>query len=76
MSKKEAPKPGKFYYVDYQDKQDPDGSYFGIAECVHVYEYNRDGEPLIPPLYEFKHPDKTGKMVLSVFYADEVILGL
>ena len=74
MSKNKAPKLGRFYYIDCQDKDDPNGSYFGIAECVHVFDRDEDGAPVNPPLFEFKHPDKTGKMILSLFYANEIIL--
>ena len=68
-----TPRIGKFYYINYEDKQMPKGSYFGIAKCVAVYERNEKGENLVRPMYEFEHP-QDDKMVLSLFYDDEVIM--
>lgn len=64
---------GKFYYINYQDHDQPEGSYFGIARCVGRYERNELGENLAQPMYEFEHPDKTGKLVLSLFLENEVM---
>lgn len=74
MSKPKKPIVGKFYYINYEDKEEPDGSYFGIAECVDIFEHDADGELLKDALYEFKHPDASGKMTLSVFYKDEILM--
>ena len=74
------PVPGKFYYVDYVDKDVPDGSYSGIAECLKVHTKGHDGKPIEPVMYEFAHPDlqqkKKGKnrMIRSLFFANEVIM--
>ena len=69
-----VPVPGKFYYIDYTDHDQPEGSFLGIARCVKVYDKNEKGEPVNPPLYEFEHPDKKGDMYLSLFYATEVVM--
>ena len=68
------PEPEKFYYIDYQDVNESEGSYFGIAKCVRVCDVNGDGERLIPPLYEFLHPTPDGSMALSLFYGREVVM--
>ena len=68
------PELGKFYYIDYTDKENPEGSFFGVARCVKEYKYNEAGEKLLKPMYEFEHQDKSGKMTLSLFYADEIIM--
>jgi hypothetical protein len=67
------PSIGKFYYINYEDKENPKGSYFGIARCVATYERNENGEQLVRPLYEFEHP-QDDKMVLSLFFDDEVVM--
>ena len=67
------PQKGKFYYIDYTDKDEPEGSYFGLGRCVEVYSTDELGNP-ITPLYEFEHPDKQGNMILSVYYANEIIM--
>jgi hypothetical protein len=68
------PTQGKFYYIDYVDNAQPEGSYYGIAKFVRAYERDEDGNNLKIPLYEFEHPDKDGKMVLSLFTKEEIIL--
>jgi len=67
------PKIGRFYYINYEDKAEPEGSYFGIARCVAVFDKDTEERP-IKPLYEFEHPDPKGNMVLSVYYAEEVMM--
>lgn len=67
------PQIGKFYYINYQDKDTPSGSYFGLGRCVEIYNKDVSGKP-IKPLYEFEHPDEHGKMALSVYYAEEVMM--
>lgn len=67
------PKVEKYYYVDYTDHDNPDGSYFGIAKCVTIHNTDDKGRK-IKPLYEFLHPNKDGKMTLSLFYENEVVL--
>jgi hypothetical protein len=71
---KVIPEPGKFYYIDYTDAEEPEGSYFGLAKCMGVYSRNRKGEQIYPPLYEFMHPTKEGDQTLSLFYASEVVM--
>lgn len=66
------PKVGKFYYIDYEDKDDAAGSYFGIAECINVFDRDENLRPIEPPLYEFVHPKADGELVRSLFYASEV----
>ena len=68
-----TPTIGKFYYINYQDHTETEGSYFGIAKCVGKYERNEQGKNLLAPMYEFKHPDKSGKMVLSLFLDNEIL---
>jgi hypothetical protein len=68
------PKLGKFYYIDYTDKEAPEGSYFGIARCVKEYQYSESGERLVRPLYEFEHPNNEGEMCLSLYYEDEIVM--
>lgn len=67
------PKLEKYYYIDYQDKIDPEGSFFGLAKCVRIFTHDENGKP-IRPLYEFKHEDKEGRVTLSVFYEEEVMM--
>jgi hypothetical protein len=67
------PEKGKFYYINYVDKEEPAGSYFGPGRCVAVFDKDETGNP-IKPLYEFEHPDDKGKLVLSVFYENEIII--
>jgi hypothetical protein len=67
------PEKGKFYYINYEDKQEPSGSYFGIGRCVDIYDTDKSGQP-IKPLYEFEHPDDHGALTLSVFYAEEILM--
>lgn len=64
---------GKYYYINYEDKDQPEGSYFGIARCVNKYERNENGENLREIMYEFEHPDKEGNLVLSLFLDKEII---
>ena len=66
------PKVGKFYYIDYEDKDEAAGSYFGIAECIKVYDRDETGKPIEPPLYEFIHPQANGEMVRALYYASEI----
>jgi hypothetical protein len=68
------PKVGKFYYIDYEDKDQPEGSFFGIARCVKIYDRDEVGRPIAPALYEFEHNGKDGKMELSLFFASEVVM--
>ena len=68
------PQTGKFYYINYEDKDEPSGSYFGPARCVAVYKQDKDGQPIPEPLYEFEHPDEHESLVLSLFYANEVVI--
>jgi len=65
---------GKFYYIDYTDHDQPTGSFFGIAQCVKEYNKKENGEPLVPPLYEFEHQNSEGKMCLSLFYPNEIVM--
>jgi hypothetical protein len=67
------PTPGKYYYINYEDDEHPEGSYFGVARYVNKYERNEKGENLKEPMYEFEHPDKDGKLVLSLFMDSEII---
>jgi len=67
------PQIGKFYYINYEDKDEPTGNYFGLGRCVEIYNTDTSGKP-IKPLYEFEHPDEHGKMTLSVYYANEVMM--
>lgn len=67
------PKIEKYYYIDYQDKTDPNGSFFGLGKCVRIFNHDENGKP-IRPLYEFQHQSKDGKMTLSVFYAEEIVM--
>ena len=69
-----TPKPGKFYFIDYIDADQPEGNYFGIAQCTKVCDINEMGEKITPPLYEFLHPTKDGEQTLSLFYASEVLM--
>jgi hypothetical protein len=68
-----TPTIGKYYYINYQDHIEPEGSYFGIAKCVDKYERNDKGENLEAPMYEFEHPLKD-KMVRQLYLAQEVIM--
>lgn len=68
------PKQGKFYYINYVDNEQPEGSYNGIARFVQAYERDENGRNMKIPLYEFEHPDKDGKMTLSLFTKEEIIL--
>ena len=68
------PKSGKYYFINYVDRQDPNGSYDGLARFIRAYERDEDGNNLKIPLYEFEHPDKDGKMTLSLFTKEEIIL--
>ena len=65
---------GKYYFINYQDKEQPEGSYYGIARFVQAFERDEKGNNLQIPLYEFEHPDKDGRLVLSLFTRDEIIL--
>lgn len=67
------PKLEKYYYIDYVDDDNPDGSYFGIAKCVAINNTDDKGRS-IKPLYEFLHTNKDGKMTLSLFYENEIVL--
>ena len=67
------PQLGKFYYIDYTDHDQPEGSFFGIAECVNIFNRAKDGREIEQSLYEFKHQDKKGNICLSLFYAKEVM---
>ena len=67
------PKVGEFYYIDYTDHDQPEGSFFGIAECVKIFDRSQDGKRVDPPMYEFKHQDKKGNMCLSLFYEKEIM---
>jgi hypothetical protein len=64
---------GKFYYINYQDQAEPEGSYFGIARCVGKYDRNDQGENLAEPMYEFEHPSQNGNLVLSLFLENEIL---
>jgi hypothetical protein len=68
------PAPGKFYFIDYVDAEQPEGSYFGIAKCVRVCDTGESGRKIYPPLYEFLHPRADGELTLSLFYASEVVM--
>jgi hypothetical protein len=68
------PKIGKYYYINYEDKEQPKGSFAGLAKCVRRYERNEAGEPVWPILYEFEHQTAKGEWVLSLYYENEVIL--
>lgn len=67
------PEKGKFYYINYEDKEEPTGSYFGPGRCVNIFHTDQAGNP-IEPLYEFEHPNEHGELVLSVFYAKEIVM--
>ena len=58
---------------NYEDKEEPAGSYFGPGRCVGIYNTDRAGNP-ITALYEFEHPDEHGELTLSVFYANEIVM--
>jgi hypothetical protein len=64
---------GKYYYINYEDKEEPEGSYFGLARCVGKYERNDAGENLKEPMYEFEHPSQNGNLVLSLFLENEIV---
>lgn len=68
------PKIGKYYYINYEDKQQPEGSYYGLAKCVGKYERNEAGDPVYPVMYEFEHPDDKGELVLSLYYEQEILM--
>lgn len=68
------PKLGKFYYIDYTDEEQPEGSFFGIARCIKIHDKDAVGFPVDPVLYEFEHQDKDGEMLQSLFYESEVVL--
>ncbi len=68
-----TPTIGKFYYIDYTDKEQPKGSYFGIAKCVGKYERDENGNNLKEPFYEFEHP-QDNQMVRSLYMRSEVIM--
>jgi hypothetical protein len=70
-----TPNVGKFYYINYIDREFPEASYFGIAKCMRICDKDETtGEEVYPPLFEFAHPDKDGKMWLSLFYANEIVM--
>jgi hypothetical protein len=71
---KVIPQPGKFYYIDYTDSEQPEGSYFGIAQCIKICDRKESGQKIYPPLYEFLHPTKDGEQTRSLFYASEVLM--
>ena len=68
------PKIDEYYFVDYRDQLEPEGAYMGIAKCVRIFQEDAYGKRLKEPLYEFMHPDKEGKMVLSLFVNKEILL--
>jgi hypothetical protein len=67
------PKVGDFYYIDYVDHDQPEGSFFGIGKCVKIYDKAKDGKPVDPPLYEFEHHNSEGALCLSLFYEKEIM---
>ena len=67
------PEVGKFYYIDYTDHEQPEGSYFGIARCIKIHSHDEKGTPINPALYEFEH-EKDGKLWASLFYSNEIIM--
>ena len=69
-----TPKVGKFYYIDYEDKEQPEGSFFGIARCVKIHSKDNSGLPVDPMLFEFEHQEKNGEMTLSLFYESEIVM--
>lgn len=64
---------GKFYYIDYTDKEEPEGSYFGIARCVGKFERNEQGHNLKEPFYEFEHP-LNNQMVRNLYIDKEIVM--
>jgi hypothetical protein len=64
---------GKFYYIDYTDEKQPEGSYFGIARCVGKFEINEQGGTLREPFYEFEHP-LNNKMVRNLYTDKEIVM--
>jgi len=77
---KVTPVVGKFYYIDYVDKEIATGSFEGIAECVKIHTENAAGKPINPPMYEFVHMDPLYKsrgkqrMIRSLFLEEEIIM--
>ena len=67
------PKIGKYYYINYEDKIQPEGSYVGIALCVGKYERDQDGNNLKEIFYEFEHP-QDDKLVRNLYTDQEIIL--
>lgn len=65
---------GKYYYIDYIDKEQPEANYMGLARCVGKYERDEEGRDIFPVLYEFEHPDKNGELTLSLFYEKEILI--
>ena len=64
---------GKFYYIDYTDGEQPEGSYFGIARCVGKFERNEQGRNLKEPFYEFEHP-LNNEMVRNLYTDKEIVM--
>jgi hypothetical protein len=64
---------GRYYYINYEDKTEPEGSYFGIAKCVDKYERDDKGANLPESMYEFEHPLKD-KMVRQLYIEKEIFM--
>jgi hypothetical protein len=64
---------GKYYYINYVDKQQPEGSYAGIARCVARYERDEWGNNLKEVFYEFEHPQDE-QMVRSLYTDNEILM--
>jgi hypothetical protein len=65
---------GKYYYIDYEDKKEPEANFMGIARCVGKYERDETGKDIYPVLYEFEHTDNHGNLTLSLFYEREILM--